>query len=234
MFIEIVENVEVVEVRMEKQKSHRLTERYGIMNIVIAIICIIFLVINSIVVSDTALYQLASNKYVAYILNFLAGCEGKLGAIGSMSKVKVFGEGEWWRLVLHMYLHAGVLHMAFNVVALLFAGKVVEKRIGALLYLLVYHLIAFVNAIITCLIFPDSIAVGASAGIFGVIGILCVIKWKKDAGCEVTLKKGEVIYLIVFSVLSLLLGFESFVTHFIAFVFGVFVGLVVQKKNRSE
>ena len=63
-----------------------------------------------------------------------------------------------------MYLHAGVLHMFFNVFALLFAWKVVEKKIGSLAYFLLYHVIAIVNAIIMCLIFPNSISVGASAG----------------------------------------------------------------------
>lgn len=217
---------------MKKQKKYSLAGKYGIINITIAIICTIFLIINSIVVSDNALNQLASNKYAAYLLNFLFGCEGKLGTIGSMSKVKVFSDGEWWRLFLHMYLHAGVLHMVFNVLALLFAGKVVEKKIGSWLYFLLYHLIAVIDAIIVCLIFPNSISVGASAGIFGMIGIVCVMIWKNDKRKEV-LQKREYIYIIVFSLLSLLLGFESFVIHFVAFVFGIFAGLLLQKKTKK-
>lgn len=217
---------------MEKDKKNSIIDRYGEINVTITVICVVVLIINSIIVSDTALNQLASNKYVAYVLNFLAGCEGELGIIGSMSKVKVFSDGEWWRLFLHMYLHAGVLHMAFNIFALLFAGKVVEKKVGSFSYFLLYHVIAVINAIIMCLIFPDSTSVGASAGIFGMIGIVCVMKWKKDNICNTTLKKGELIYIIVFSVLSLLLGIESFVTHFVALVFGFFVGLVLQKKPK--
>ena len=215
---------------MEKLRNNHFINKYGTVNMGIAIICVICLIANSVIVSDTALNQLASDKFVAYILNFLAGCEGKLGTIGSMSNTKVFSNGEWWRLLFHMYLHAGVLHMLFNVIALLFTGKVVEKKIGSLLYLLLYHVIAVVNAIIMCLIFPDSISVGASAGIFGMIGIVCVMKWKKDVICNENLKKGEFIYVIVFSILSLLLGLESFVTHFVAFVFGIIVGLLLQKK----
>lgn len=219
---------------MEQSRKQNLIDRYGITNITIATICVIFLAINSIIVSETALNQIASNKYVAYVLNFLAGCEGKLGIIGSMSNAKVFSEGEWWRLFLHMYLHAGIIHMLFNVFALLFAGKVVEKKIGRLPYLLLYHVIAVSNAIIMCLIFPDSISVGASAGIFGMIGIVCVMKWKKESICNESLKKGEFIYIIVFSILSLLLGLESFVTHFVAFVFGIIVGLLLHKKHKCE
>lgn len=181
-------------------------DKYGKGNVTIAAIYIIVLIINSIIVSDTALSQLVSNKYVAYILNFLAGCEGELGVIGTMSKVKVFGEGEWWRLLLHMYLHAGALHMIFNMLALLFAGKVVEKKIESLSYVLLYHAIAVINAIIMCFVFPNSVSVGASAGIFGVIGIVCVMRWKKDIACIEYLKKKETIYIIAFAILSLLLG----------------------------
>ena len=221
-----------LDAQMEKIKKQNLNDRYGKINITIVTICIIFLVINSVIVSETALNQLASNKYVAYILNFIAGCEGKLGTIGSMSKAKVFGDGEWWRLFLHMYLHAGVLHMLFNIFSLLFVGKVVEKKIGSLSYLLLYHVIAVANAIIMCLIFPNSISVGASAGIFGMIGVLCVMKWKKDPICNENLKKRELIYIIVFSALSLLLGLESFITHLVAFIFGLVVGVVMQKKTK--
>ena len=56
--------------------------------------------------------------------------------------------------------------MVFNVFALLFAGKAVEKKIGSLPYLLLYRVIAIVNAIIMCVIFPNSTFVGASAGIW--------------------------------------------------------------------
>ena len=219
---------------MEKSRKYRLIDRYGMINITIIAICVICLLINSIIVSETALNQIASNKSVAYILNFLVGCEGKLGIIGSMAKVKVFSDGEWWRLLFHMYLHVGALHMLFNIFALLFTGKVVEKKIGSLIYLLLYHMIAMVNAIIMCLIFPESVSVGASAGIFGMIGIVCVMKWKKDVVCIENLKVREFIYIIVFSILSLLLGLESFVTHFVAFVFGIIVGLLLQKKPKCE
>ncbi len=215
---------------MESPRKQSIVERYGKINIIIAALCAIFWVINSVIVSESALSQLASNKYLAYILNFLAGCEGNLGTIGSMSNIKVFGDGEWWRLFLHIYLHSGVFHMLFNVFALLFAGKVVEKRMGSLPYLFLFNVIAIINAIIMCLIFPNSTSVGASAGIFGMIGIVCVMKWKKDAVCNENLKKGEFIYIIVYSVLSLLLGLESFVTHFVAFVFGIIAGLLLQKK----
>lgn len=219
---------------MKKFKIQEFIDKYGMINVIIAAICIICLIANSLIISETKLSLIEADRLKIYVVNFLVGCQGILGDIGTMSHAKVFGDGEWWRLILHMYLHAGIWHMLFNILALLFAGKVVEKKIGSLPYLLLYHVIAVVNAIMMCLIFPDSVSVGASAGIFGMIGIVSVLKWKKDAVCGENLKRGEVIYIVVFSILSLLLGFESFVTHLNAFVFGVIAGLVLKKRVKSE
>lgn len=82
------EYLKLMEVQMENSKKQSLIERYGKVNVIIALLCVIFLIINSVIVSELALNQLASNKYLAYVLNFLAGCEGKLGTIGSMSNAK--------------------------------------------------------------------------------------------------------------------------------------------------
>lgn len=219
---------------MKKEKINAFFDKYGMLNVIIVAICMICLIANSIFISEAKLNQIEASELKVYIVNFLVGCQGVLGDIGTMSYAKVFVDGEWWRLVLHMYLHAGVWHVLFNVLALLFAGKVVEKKIGGLAYLLLYHVIAIANAVLMCLIFPDSVSVGASAGIFGIIGIVCVLKWKRDTVCSENLKRGEVIYIIVFSLLSLLLGLESFVTHLNAFVFGVIVGLALQRQSGRE
>lgn len=221
---------------MSNIKKRSIADTYGMVNVIIAGICIFSLLINSIFVDESALNQISDNRYIAYLLNFLAGCEGKLGEIGSMSYTSVFVEGQWWRLFTHIYLHAGILHMTFNLAALFFAGKVVEKKIGSLRYAVLFHLFAIVDTIVVCLIFPDSTSVGASAGIFGMIGVVCVLKLKKYSDCKALLKKGEWVYIIIFSLLSLVLGWESFVTHFIALAIGMLAGLTIQKftENRRK
>jgi len=86
---------------MENSKKQSLVERYGKVNIIIALLCAFLLVINSVMVSESALNPIASNKNLAYMLNFLVGCEGKLGVIGSMSYAKAFGEGLLILLLLY-------------------------------------------------------------------------------------------------------------------------------------
>ena len=63
---------------MKKLRNHHFSDNYGIANICIVSMCVICLIANSLFVSETALNQIASNKFLAYILNFLVGCEGKL------------------------------------------------------------------------------------------------------------------------------------------------------------
>lgn len=62
----------------------KLIEKYGTVNCIIAIICSITLVINSVVVEKSSLYEISDNLTIAYILNFLAGYQGILGKWGSM------------------------------------------------------------------------------------------------------------------------------------------------------
>lgn len=214
---------------MEKTKKHPIIDRYGKANAAIVLICICVLIINSIFVNDHILMQVSPNRPTAYILNFLAGCEGELGRIGSMSHTSVWREGQWWRLFTHIYLHTGMIHMVCNLLALLFAGKIVEKKIGSVPYILLFHFTAVFDAVTVSMIFPDSTSVGASAGIFGMIGVVCVLRAKKDDECKNLLTRGETIYLIVFALLSLVLGLESFVTHFAAFAFGILAGFILQK-----
>ena len=204
----------------------KLIEKYGSANCIIVIICSIALCINSVAVEKSSLYEISDNLTMAYILNFLAGCQGILGQWGSMSFEKAILNGQVWRCVTHIYLHAGLIHMVMNMLALMVAGKYVEKKYGSVWYVLFFHAAAIIDAIITALIFPGE-SVGASAGIFAVIGILVILIFKK----QITIKKAEIIYLIVFFVLSLVLGAESLVIHLLALAIGLTVGALMKKKS---
>lgn len=203
----------------------KLIEKYGLVNCIIVLLCIVVLVINSLIVDKSSLYEISDNITIAYLLNFFAGCQGMLGQWGSMSFEKVFSECQVWRCVTHIYLHAGLIHMAMNLVALIIAGKYVEKKYGSMWYVLFFHLVAIVDAIITACIFSSE-SVGASAGIFAVIGVLGILLYRK----QISIKKSEKIYLIAFFIISLVPGIESLVIHLIALVIGLMVGLLMKKK----
>jgi rhomboid protease GluP len=78
--------------------------------------------------------------------------------------------GEWWRLVSHQFLHAGWLHLAINLYALLSFGLLFERLAGNVGFLMVY-LVAGLSGGITRLYWdPYLVSVGASGSIFGIAG----------------------------------------------------------------
>ena len=186
------------------------------------------LIINAVTVSQDELLSLNTNKGVAFILNFFLADKGLLISKGSMSYDAVFRNGQWWRIITNIYLHAGILHMAFNMAALICVGRYIEKKMGSIMYALWFNIIAVVDAIIVCIIFPNEVSIGASAGIFGIIGVAVAI-FIIDKNSLSDMKKGEFLFLIIYSVLSLLLGLSSFIHHFSAFIIGLSAGLVIYK-----
>jgi membrane associated rhomboid family serine protease len=102
---------------------------------------------------------------------------GKLYAKGVLVGVWV-GQGDYWRLFTVMFLHGGVLHIAFNMFALWWLGSIVEQLIGPFRFLLVYvasGLAGSAGALIVSGLYTPT--VGASGAIFGIMGALLVLEY---------------------------------------------------------
>lgn len=74
-----------------------------------------------------------------------------------------------WTLVTYMFLHGGLTHIAFNMIALLFFGARVEDRMGSKRFTVMYFLSGITGALLSMLLQPRASLVGASAGVFGVM-----------------------------------------------------------------
>ena len=75
-------------------------------------------------------------------------------------------DGMLWHLFTPMFLHGGLLHLAFNSLALYYVGPLVEKFYGPKRYLLMYLLIGVI-ASIGSFITSNHISLGASGAIYG-------------------------------------------------------------------
>ena len=79
--------------------------------------------------------------------------------------------GQWWRLFTAMFLHAGLLHIAFNGYALYAFGGLVESLFGSRRFLGIYLATGFLASVTSYAFGPlDIVGVGASGAIFGVFG----------------------------------------------------------------
>src|SRR3989338_8072194 len=73
-------------------------------------------------------------------------------------------------------MHGDLVHLLSNIIVLMFFGFTLEEEIGWRKMLLVFMLGAFAGDIISIFYYsPDTLSVGASAGIFGLIGIGIIV-----------------------------------------------------------
>jgi membrane associated rhomboid family serine protease len=103
---------------------------------------------------------------------------GKVLEDGALIGVAIDQGGDWYRLVTAMFLHAGLLHIGFNMLALYWLGTVVEQALGSWRFLLVYFvsgLAGSAGALLTT--GPFAVTLGASGAIFGIMGALLVLEY---------------------------------------------------------
>jgi membrane associated rhomboid family serine protease len=79
-------------------------------------------------------------------------------------------DGEWWRVVTSGFLHAGILHLAFNMYFLYFLGTLLEPEIGKLRFAAIYFVSLLGGSFGALLISPNAVTVGASGAVFGLMG----------------------------------------------------------------
>jgi rhomboid protease GluP len=79
--------------------------------------------------------------------------------------------GQWWRLVTAGFLHGGIMHILMNSWALFDLGAQVEEVYGTSRLIVLYFL-STVFGFLASTWWSPVISVGASAGIFGLIGAM--------------------------------------------------------------
>jgi membrane associated rhomboid family serine protease len=84
--------------------------------------------------------------------------------------------GEYYRLITSAFLHNGILHIFFNMYALLIVGPTLEAALGRIRFVALYFIAAFGGSTLAYLLTPAvSETLGASGAIFGLFGALFVV-----------------------------------------------------------
>jgi membrane associated rhomboid family serine protease len=120
--------------------------------------------------------------YVLIAINVLAFAaiaggllHGSIGGVPSdYAKGGLYGpkiaDGEWWRIITSGFLHAGLLHIAFNMYFLYFLGTLLEPAIGKLRFGIIYFVSLVGGSFGALLLSPNDLTVGASGAVFGMMG----------------------------------------------------------------
>lgn len=107
---------------------------------------------------------------------------------GANYKPLTIGEKQWWRLIGSMFLHAGVLHLVLNMVALLSVGPTLERIYGNWRFLCLYAVSGIGGSLLS--VFRGAyVSVGASGALFGLFGAALVLGARPHAHWPLSLRR---------------------------------------------
>jgi membrane associated rhomboid family serine protease len=96
--------------------------------------------------------------------------------LGARQSIAILA-GEWWRLVMPMFLHAGLLHLGMNSLFFVDIGPQVERIYGSARYLFIYVFTGICSFVASTLwnlqIYHGfGVGIGASGALAGLIGVM--------------------------------------------------------------
>uniref|UniRef100_A0A6U0S1P1 rhomboid protease n=1 Tax=Eucampia antarctica TaxID=49252 RepID=A0A6U0S1P1_9STRA len=165
---------------------------------------------------------------------------------GAKNALKILDDGENWRLLTPVLLHAGILHLIGNVHVQWDLGVFFEKEWGSAAWLIVYLTSGVGSSILSVYCMPDNISVGSSGAIMGLFGAKLseiFVKWYEPRETILekvghAVRKEQLCMVSGGVVLVMLLSFIPYVdwaAHLGGLLSGIAVGMVVfsiEKRNR--
>ncbi|MFA7708036.1 MAG: rhomboid family intramembrane serine protease [Candidatus Pacearchaeota archaeon] len=92
--------------------------------------------------------------------------------LGVLNKSAIYNY-EFWRFLTSIFLHGGIIHLAYNLFALALFGIILEKSIGSKKFLIVFFSSGIIANLVAVNFYNSSL--GASGAIMGMIGCLVII-----------------------------------------------------------
>jgi membrane associated rhomboid family serine protease len=135
-------------------------QRYGVLSIFFSIVQTVVLIIMMI---QCGVAPLNINPMIGPYPDALSEW-------GAKNSVFILEDGEWWRLITPIFLHAGVIHLACNVMVQLETGAFFEREWGSLTWLIIYFVSAVGSSALSVVAMPDAISVGSSGAVMGLFG----------------------------------------------------------------
>ncbi len=101
---------------------------------------------------------------------------------GAMYWPDVFEQGQWYRLLTHMFIHSGAEHILNNMFMLGILGYQIEKEYGPIKYFITYFVCGIGGSLISAFAEMQMneavVSVGASGAVFGIFGVMLVMIFK--------------------------------------------------------
>jgi membrane associated rhomboid family serine protease len=134
--------------------------------------------LRSTATEPTVTYVLIAINVIAFLAEGRFGVSSESGGSTLFERFALFGpsvaDGDWWRIATSGFLHANLLHIGFNMYLLYLLGQMLEPAVGSVRFVLIYAVALFAGSLGALIISPDSVTVGASGAVFGLMGAAAV------------------------------------------------------------
>ena len=175
------------------------------------------------ITANVAVYAFAS-----ILSGSLTTSDEVLNALGQINS-KVWS-GEVWRLFTAIFVHADILHIFGNMFFLLIFGLRAEDMFDIKEYLLIYFLSGLSGGLLTLALWPpDTLSVGASGAIFGILGAT-IIYARRSIGQSIM---GALLYAFFFFIINLGTN-VNYLAHFGGLATGLLIGYALAASRRNK
>ena len=86
---------------------------------------------------------------------------------------------QYWRFITYGFVHGDIIHLLMNMYALVNLGTMIENIVGHKKYALVI-ILSIIDGGLLAHLSSSELVVGLSGGLYGLIGLLCVIAYKAN------------------------------------------------------
>lgn len=141
--------------------------------------------------------------------------------------------GQWWRLLSYMFMHGGILHIAFNMWCLWDLGALCESLYGRVTYAAIYLITGAAAGLTSVAWNPGVLSVGASGAIFGLAGAMIASFYLGEFSLPSIAIRGTLRSLLIFAAFNLFFG-SMFAgvdnaAHIGGLVWGLIIGALIAK-----
>lgn len=146
-FFKLTEDMNQTTIKNEKKLAKIFSPKKPIVSYILIVLNVMIFLYTSIYDQNDRLFYEFANNYV-YVQN-----------------------GEIYRLLTCMFLHADIMHIVFNMYALYLLGPIVERYYGKIRFIFIYFISGLLGSLFSCVFMSsNTYAIGASGAIFGLLG----------------------------------------------------------------
>lgn len=140
-----------------------------------------------------------------------------------------------WRFVASIFLHGSPSHLLYNMFALILFGLILENIIGTKKFLLIFFLTGIFANLVAVNFYSSSL--GASGAIFGIIGVLTILRPTMSIfafGLPMPLFLASIIWVIGDIITTFVPSNIGTIAHLVGLFLGILFGLLFMKNYSAK